>query len=428
MFGALLRMGIFFFFFAFSSLIANGSSGLLIKIHVDEPELIPGVLEKFYQKLSKQLPYHFLVSYSGDEDALKNVQAKLAAYSNLTLIPTKDLAKVESLNSGIKDKINAYDLVLVATIDIEPAVPNFDKVLVDAVSKSFPDLDGVLNNVSIGRESINFAPVIGKKYYQRFGYAYNPVYTTSGCERELTCVSRILGKEEVIATPILKFSDQPSRMRVSFADEKLFHKRRQSGFDIDDQTLRTLYPKDWSILICTLDEREKPFTHIYNKLQKQIKDNKLEDKVEIVVFRDNRENTVGFKRNSLLKKSRGLYVNFIDDDDDLHDDYVAMIYEKLKNRPDDVSLVGIITFNDENPTKFIHSVKYKSYFQADGIYYRPPNHINTIKRSIAAQFLFPTISYGEDTDWAMRIAKTGLLTKEEEISTPYYFYKYVDKK
>jgi len=106
-----------------------------------------------------------------------------------------------------------------------------------------------------------------------------------------------------------------------------------------------------------------------------------------------------------------MYVNFIDDDDEVHDNYIAMIHEKLKSNPDNVSLVGVITFNDENPTKFIHSVKFKSYFQANGIYFRPPNHLNTMKRSTAAQFLFPAISYGEDTDWAMRISRSGLLKK-----------------
>ena len=33
---------------------------------------------------------------------------------------------------------------------------------------------------------------------------------------------------------------------------------------------------------------------------------------------DDREHTIGFKRNSLMQQSRGTYVNFLDDDDDVH--------------------------------------------------------------------------------------------------------------
>lgn len=154
----------------------------------------------------------------------------------------------------------------------------------------------------------------------------------------------------------------------------------------------------------------------------------MDDKVEVLYFMDNRENSIGFKRNALLRQSCGLYINYIDDDDDVHDHYIRMIYEKLKNNPDCVSLKGIITFNRENPQIFIHSVQYKTYFQKDGIYYRPPNHLNTIKRSIASQFLFPNQSYSEDTDWAMQIVRSGLLKKEEVIEEPYYFYLYMPNK
>lgn len=185
--------------------------------------------------------------------------------------------------------------------------------------------------------------------------------------------------------------------------------------------------KDWSILICTLEKRKQSFEFIYNKLQQQIHQNGLDDKVELLYFSDMGENTVGFKRNALLQQSKGCYVNFMDDDDDVADNYISMIHEKLKLNPDCVNLIGIITTNGKNPKKFIHSINYHSWFEKDGIYYRPPNHLNPIKRSIAIQFLFPEKNYGEDAVWSMAIAKSGLLQKEEWIDTPYYFYLFVTK-
>ena len=65
--------------------------------------------------------------------------------------------------------------------------------------------------------------------------------------------------------------------------------------------------------------------------------------------------------------------------------------------------------------------------QKDNTYYRPPNHLNPIKRSIAIQFLFPEQNYGEDAVWSKAIERSELLQTEEWINIPYYFYLFVKK-
>jgi glycosyltransferase involved in cell wall biosynthesis len=182
------------------------------------------------------------------------------------------------------------------------------------------------------------------------------------------------------------------------------------------------HAKMWSILICTLEERKESFAHIYNKLQQQIQKAGLQDDVEVCYFLDNREHSVGFKRNHLLQHCCGKYVCYVDDDDDVHDAYVPMIYEKLCKDPDCVYLLGVITFDGQDPHYFIHSIKYPFWFEARDVYYRPPNHLNPIRRDIAVQFLFPEINRGEDADWSMQIARSGLLKKEEYVGEAYYFY------
>lgn len=428
-----LGFSIAFFCTALMQLSAADSPKLLIKVqtHGDADHLIK-TIENYHQNLSQELPFQIIMSTDLEEPTINSTEftARLKAFPNVTVMSSAGKSKVEAYNQGIKDNIKQFDIVIVSSDQLTPFEKNYDKTISDLFTKEFPDGDGVLNFVNYGNESINEVPVIGKKYFQRFGYIYNPEYQNSAYDRELTFTSRILGKEFLHNQEIYKKipSAEESTTDAITHDETVFQKRRLNNFDLDEAMLQKMFPKDWSILICTLDERSEPFTFIYNKLHKQIVDNHLEDKVEILFFKDNRENTVGFKRNSLLKESRGSYTNFIDDDDDIHENYVAMIHEKLKNKPDCVSLVGIITFNDQHPTKFIHSVKFNKYFQANGIYFRPPNHLNPMKRSTAIQFLFPAISYGEDTDWAMRISNAKLLHKEEEITIPYYFYKFVADK
>lgn len=194
------------------------------------------------------------------------------------------------------------------------------------------------------------------------------------------------------------------------------------------ETIKSHPFKRWSILICTLEERKTSFERLYKKLMHQIESCGLEKEIEILWFLDNREASVGYKRNFLLQASRGEYINFIDDDDDIHDNYIGMIYEKLKKGPDCVSLLGIITTDNRRSKKFIHSIRYKTYFEKSGVYFRPPNHLNPIKRSIAIQFPFPDKYFGEDTDWAMQIARSGLIKTEGEIKVPYYFYNFTSRK
>lgn len=184
---------------------------------------------------------------------------------------------------------------------------------------------------------------------------------------------------------------------------------------------------DWSILICTLEERTESFSYIFSKLYTQICKLGLQDRIEILACRDNRENSVGFKRNLLLNEALGEYTCYVDDDDDIHDNYVGMLYEKILKKPDCVSLVGVITMYGQDPHLFIHSLKYHAYFMHNNIYYRPPNHLNPMKRSIALQVKFPEKIYGEDYDWTLKLHETGLIKTEEEVTVPYYHYKYDGK-
>lgn len=187
------------------------------------------------------------------------------------------------------------------------------------------------------------------------------------------------------------------------------------------------HSKLWSILICTLEERKPLFEKLCAKLRLQIENAGLREQVEILYYSDNRTHSVGFKRNALLHASAAEYVSFIDDDDDVHVEYVPMIYEKLLKKPDCVSLTGVMTTRGKNPQLFIHTIKNKEYYWGNGAYQRPPNHLNPIKRAIAIQFTFPETNFCEDTPWAMQIANSGILKTEEAIDVPYYFYQYDGK-
>jgi hypothetical protein len=181
----------------------------------------------------------------------------------------------------------------------------------------------------------------------------------------------------------------------------------------------------FSILIPTLRSRRDQFQKLHTKLTGQIREHSLDQEVEIASFVDDGEHSVGFKRNRLIEQANGLFVAFVDDDDDVSDEYVPLICRTVKENPeiDCIGIKGQITFRGKHPRIFIHSVRYQDYFTSGGVYFRPPYHLNPIRRDIARRYRFEDISYSEDIDWAMRLCRDRALRREVFLDQVIYFYR-----
>lgn len=185
----------------------------------------------------------------------------------------------------------------------------------------------------------------------------------------------------------------------------------------------------WQILICTVEGRETFYNHIVGKLKAQIKEAGLDSQVSILSCKDKKgEYTIGAKRTLLLEEATADYISFVDDDDDVSEDYISRQYEALELNTDCLDFYGIITIDGGKPQKFIHALGYESYFEVNGVYYRPPNHLNCIKRELVKDFKFAESNFGEDTDWAMRICNAHILKTTVPMIEPLYYYRYVSRK
>jgi hypothetical protein len=182
-----------------------------------------------------------------------------------------------------------------------------------------------------------------------------------------------------------------------------------------------------AILIPTLKNRVHLYKRCYDLLMEQIKEHDLTDHVSILTYQDNGENKIGFKRNKLLQRSDAEYISFFDDDDIPGPSYIETFIELYRSGLDCARLNGIITENDLNPKDFIHSIKYNSWFEKDGIYYRPPNHLNFIKGEIASRIQFPEKNFGEDHEWSTSLLNSGLIKTEFDHEKLLYYYLYRTK-
>jgi glycosyltransferase involved in cell wall biosynthesis len=173
-----------------------------------------------------------------------------------------------------------------------------------------------------------------------------------------------------------------------------------------------------SVLTCSLKNRSRVFNRLENILKKQIFNT---NQVEMLANIDNGEKTIGCKRNELLKAANGQYVVFVDDDDIVSGDYIFKILTALNyNDPDCCGIEGQIIAKNQMPKKFMHSIRYRDWYEKDGIYYRCPNHLNPIRKELALSVGFEDLSTGEDMEFSVKILP--LLKTEVFIQGMLYYY------
>lgn len=174
-----------------------------------------------------------------------------------------------------------------------------------------------------------------------------------------------------------------------------------------------------SILIPTLPSRESSFRALLGKLQSQVLTHGLSEQVEVLWFLDQKENSVGAKRNALMFLARGRFVVFVDDDDDVDSEYVPLLCRAIREHPevDCIGFVGELTWAGSNPSPTIYSLKYveatdREVAPGHRVYLRPPQHVNPIRRDVAVRFPFPDVSCGEDLARCMDLVRGRALSRE----------------
>lgn len=202
--------------------------------------------------------------------------------------------------------------------------------------------------------------------------------------------------------------------------------RRHGGTPVAMRVPAGLAHLKLSILILTLSSRASILGRLIQKLEKQINALSLTPEIEVLIFEDNKEYSVGTKRTRLLTEARGEFVVFIDDDDDISDDYVHQFIGAIRAHPtvDCIGMRGVITTNGSDPRQVVYSLKNSAHYEEKGVYYRPPCHLTPIRRTIAAAFPYIDASFGEDSDWAMRVLASGSLKSEVFVDKVLYYYQF----
>jgi len=220
---------------------------LLIKFPTRQrPEKFLSVLNTYLDFLHDKDNYEVVITADLDDPTMNNdaMRATIDGLKNTRIFYGNSKTKIEAVNADM-DKCTNYDVLLLASDDMIPEVRGYDEVIRKGMREHFPDTDGILffNDGAWGQK-LNTLSIMGKKYYDRFGYIYHPDYTSFYCDNEYTDVANKLGKVQYFSQVIIRHkhyviarfkADDLYRRngRFSGTDAKVYAARKQLNFELD---------------------------------------------------------------------------------------------------------------------------------------------------------------------------------------------------
>lgn len=180
---------------------------LLIKMATrSRPGRVMEVMDKYISMASGKVPIEVIISADVDDLSMNNPKVKgyFSSLSNCRLFLGYNKSKIEACNADIS-QARPWDIVLLASDDMVPVKKGYDLRIVKEMSHYFPDTDGCLwFNEGAGKQLVSMLSIIGRKYYDRFGYLYHPSYKSFFCDNEYTDIALKLGRIVYIDEVIIK--------------------------------------------------------------------------------------------------------------------------------------------------------------------------------------------------------------------------------
>jgi len=222
------------------------------------PQKFVSVLDKYINFLSGMHDVQFVISYDYDDPTMNN-ENMFSLFNRLNSqlegrihpICGKSTGKISAINANM-DKVRALnpDVILLASDDMIPVLGGYDEIIAKNMAKHFPDTDGVLhfNDGFSGQDRLITLSILGRKYFERFGYLYYPGYKSVFCDNEFTDVARLLGRVTYIDQVIIQHqwvgATAPDAVHARnespemYAyDQPIYEERKARNFDLKQEEI-----------------------------------------------------------------------------------------------------------------------------------------------------------------------------------------------
>ena len=197
-----------------------------------------------YQNLCEDLDNtYFLITLDNDDESMNpsDVEDIFNTFKNIKVVYGTSNSKIHAVNRDI-ELVNDWDIVLLASDDMTPKVKGYDNIIRNKMKEFYSDTDGILwfNDGHMGNK-LNTLCILGKKYYDRFGYIYHPEYKSVWSDNEFMLVGNILGKQTYFEQVIIEHEHpdwgygsrdeiHQNNSKNENQDKLLFTKRKDNNF------------------------------------------------------------------------------------------------------------------------------------------------------------------------------------------------------
>lgn len=361
--------------------------------------------------------------------SIPEIRRLIAKFAWSNVYYSDNHSKIEACNANMHEIPWDWDIVVLVSDDMIPQLRGYDDVIRNHMLTRFPERNGILwFNDGVQGEKLNTLCIYGRAFYEHQGYMYHPDYKSLFCDTELTDQCRNEYKDRCIYIPYCIIKHEHPGAGYTQNMDKLYQ-TNQTFWNEDMYTYirRKHYTYDWSVLIPTIPGREQGLQNLLRSIREKVARIAPQLRVEYCIKFDNREMSVGLKRDELLQRCQGKYCAFIDDDDEITDAYIEDLTQTIQGSFPVMRLRGQIS-----QYTFTHGIENKlsDKMAKDGIFLRPPNHLNPMMADVAKLVHFSDSVRGEDLEWTIRLAKSGFLSHQytSDPSRIHYLYNMGDRK
>jgi hypothetical protein len=398
------------------------------------PQSVLATLSAYVRLATQKDSLGIAVSCDADDTSMTRNLVKEELSRTLAPVEWKNVyygqskSKIEACNANMSEIDYPWDIVVLVSDDMIPQVSGWDDVIRSHMMSRFPDTNGILwFNDGYQGDKLNTLCIYGRRMYEELGHIYEPEYKSLFCDTELTDRCRSDLKDRCLYVPYCIIRHEHPGTGYANKNDALYqHNQRFWIQDMMTYIRRKNYAYDWTVLIATIPGRERKLQLLITTIREKVSRIAPEIRLEICIDFDNRESSIGTKRQRLLERAQGKYLSFIDDDDEITDAYIEDFLATFRGNFHTMRLRGQM-----GDYPFVHSTAVKltdpmATMDSPPVFQRPPNHLNPMLSDIAKLIRFKNATYGEDLDWTISMARTGFLQREyrsDDSKRVHYIYR-----
>ncbi len=204
-------------------------------------------IDSIINNLSDKVNYHIFTTIDTDDDKMRPLPEIIG---NHTYIAGVSKSKVDAINRDM-DYINSnydWDLLINMSDDVVFTEKGFDNIIREQFNTEnfvigFNYLDRILHFPDGNRSDLLTVSIIGREYYNRDNYIYNPEYKSLFCDNEAMEVAKMRGCYKFVDKVIFNHLhpaygkgnlDQQYQHTESFfyEDQIVYNKRKANNFNV----------------------------------------------------------------------------------------------------------------------------------------------------------------------------------------------------